>query len=505
MLSKSSGGNLSEKRPNGGHTGKGLEEEISLIDLWLLIVRRKWQMVAIFLLCLLGGLGYWLMQVPRQQFVTTIEVGHYMGEKGINDIHELENRDYLATRLRETVWPVLRKELAESLNVPQASLPELQISVPKKETPGAFIYLQSQAAEKDADYVRDIHQSLAQTVIEQHAVLLQPHQEKMDAAIEDKKLDLKALQADSVFYKQTLTHELAEAQADIQKLKAEVATDQMQLRYDLARAKERLQEITDTEKKRRQSLADELAITLAARDKAVKAREQLDALMKQVDARQLFLEERFAQLQEGMLQPGGLTPDLQKELARVREELTLGIARLRLDILAQVKDHDLAMDATLREVLEKETALSQFDGENKRLVADLERLVAQQQIALDQFAEERKRLLQGAERVLAAKQLELVQFDESTARDLQRKRQEIRDIEDRGSQYQATVAPAVAVPGKMGGRDGKIILSLSAFFGLMLGIFGAFIAEFHQRAMAVYRQRVKQVDENQFISNKNKN
>ena len=50
-------------------------DEISLIDLWIILVRRKWVVGGVLLLCLLLGLTWVLLRSPNYQYETTIQIG----------------------------------------------------------------------------------------------------------------------------------------------------------------------------------------------------------------------------------------------------------------------------------------------------------------------------------------------------------------------------------------------------------------------------------------------
>lgn len=57
---------MSEDRHDRQQANPAYYDDISLIDLWLVLMRRKWIIAGVFLACLLDGTVYWQMQVPGQ-------------------------------------------------------------------------------------------------------------------------------------------------------------------------------------------------------------------------------------------------------------------------------------------------------------------------------------------------------------------------------------------------------------------------------------------------------
>ena len=69
--------------PNSQHQytlgGSDYDDEISLIDLWLVLVRRKLLIISVFLLCLVLGSGYALTRPLRYEYRTGIEQARTTG------------------------------------------------------------------------------------------------------------------------------------------------------------------------------------------------------------------------------------------------------------------------------------------------------------------------------------------------------------------------------------------------------------------------------------------
>ena len=84
------------------------DDEISLIDLWIVLVRRKWVIAGVLLLCILLGLGWVLLKPPTYQYESAIQIGQVITDGSLQPIAPVES--VLAT-IQETYIPLARSRL----------------------------------------------------------------------------------------------------------------------------------------------------------------------------------------------------------------------------------------------------------------------------------------------------------------------------------------------------------------------------------------------------------
>ena len=182
--------------PSSGRQGPGQErydDEISLVDLFLVLFRWKKLLVGIFLLCLLGGIGYALTTTHAQNYHTVIEIGTYSSDW---ESQTLESPEELQTYLREAQLPAVRRELAQEWGVDIREVPEVEIGV--TDTPGELVWMRSQvsmdAPQDQTARVKEIHNALIARVTERHNERLEGYQERLEARLEQKVLELEKLE-----------------------------------------------------------------------------------------------------------------------------------------------------------------------------------------------------------------------------------------------------------------------------------------------------------------------
>lgn len=81
------------------------DDEISLIDLWIVLVRRKWVVGGVLLLCLLLGLAWALLKSPSYQYETTIQVGQVFSGDVLQPIEPVGS---VLAKIQETYIPLAR-------------------------------------------------------------------------------------------------------------------------------------------------------------------------------------------------------------------------------------------------------------------------------------------------------------------------------------------------------------------------------------------------------------
>lgn len=98
------------------HDYRPAEDEISLIDLWLVLVRRRWVIAGITLLCVVLGTGYAWWQPVRYEYKTGMELAMIRGGYSSTDdeLNELIlSKEEIIALLEDLIIPAQRKKRSE--------------------------------------------------------------------------------------------------------------------------------------------------------------------------------------------------------------------------------------------------------------------------------------------------------------------------------------------------------------------------------------------------------
>lgn len=315
------------------------DDEISLIDLWLVLTRRLWLIGAVFLVCVLVGFGYHRLNLNTQNFTSTIEIGHYqlINQDGVLGAEKrLEAREDLIERIKQGIWPTVRQNLATEMKVPTEQMPELKITPPNEKLSENFIILHSEVPLERADEIQRIHKSLVEKVLSEHLGLLAPYKDSYEALINKAYLELDALEGEKKKRFLEASHALEEAKTNVENF----LTFQSRLKRQLSQLKSR-------------------HAFLAG---------------KQKDLEELFRESRSFELDRvingehidnslgmGLIFRGSLTTNLYQELSKVREQLLLGIEETRLKLEAELENAKMQLTAAERSTQTKKLELELFE------------------------------------------------------------------------------------------------------------------------------------------------
>ncbi len=131
------------------------EDEINLIDLWLVLVKHRTVLMSVVLLCMLVGLLYATLVPRNYQYSTSIEIGtRFIGE----NLEMIELPQTLLAKIQESYIPLARQEYAAK-HPEFNGVPKIEASVPKG---SQIIVLGSKGPENKSD----VHKTLQQTIVD---------------------------------------------------------------------------------------------------------------------------------------------------------------------------------------------------------------------------------------------------------------------------------------------------------------------------------------------------
>lgn len=162
-------------------------DEISLYDLWDVLVRRWWIVAGLTVLTAVLGFAYTVLVPSNYEFRSTIDLAKvYVGG---GDFKEVEAASVSEARLLNHVVPRTRRALEDSLN----DVPRVQV----REAAGVRITLTSRVPATRSDDVSTVHEAIADELRESQ----QPELEEMielrtaplETAVEDLREEIEAI------------------------------------------------------------------------------------------------------------------------------------------------------------------------------------------------------------------------------------------------------------------------------------------------------------------------
>lgn len=137
-------------------------DEISLVDLWLVLARRKWIIMGITVLCLALGAGYVLMKPVVYDYRTVIELAEVHGGPESEGLERISSREGSIDLLQSVIIPAQRESIfGEEGNGPS-------VEVEKSDSDNSLL-IKSTARPEKADQVKELHQDIVKALDKEQA------------------------------------------------------------------------------------------------------------------------------------------------------------------------------------------------------------------------------------------------------------------------------------------------------------------------------------------------
>jgi capsular polysaccharide biosynthesis protein len=138
-----------------------IEEEISLIDVWLVLVRRRTLVLACTVLCIIAGLAFILIVPPKYIYTTTIEIG----TKIINgEASPIEAQDSVRAKIEESYIPLVLQEHQHNLAEEEQDY-KIEVKAPKN---SQIIVLKSEGREDEDQAQKALHRAVVEMIRKDH-------------------------------------------------------------------------------------------------------------------------------------------------------------------------------------------------------------------------------------------------------------------------------------------------------------------------------------------------
>lgn len=432
------------------------EDEISLIDLFLVLYRRRRLIATIVLVITLLGVITALIMPSKYQYSATIDIGRIvsMSEKGLV-FEYIDQPDTVLAKLKEGYIPlVLGKYLVES---GEESGYEISARKPKGSN---MIVLESKAGESDQEVVSELLSEVIELLVVEHRRLMDIVRGQLNLELEQARIGMAALVAPSTLAakEKAVNTRLAVATLELGALKDQriQAVPRRVLENKLQSAEAKLQNLLDRE-------------------------------------RLLFAQQKRLNEMEGLL---------KKQVGELEASLKESVQR-RHQAVSEAKDEAAAMTLLLldNEIQQNRNRLGQLE---ERLHVKLQN----QREELENQILENKRQRELQDKVIRTGNDELVKFDLDNqhkqgtvqpqvskleedmvklradhAREIQQQKAVLVEMESRLDnlvETRALVAP-MRSPNKVGVGK-KVVVIVALLLGLFSAIFFAFLLEFIGKA-----------------------
>lgn len=439
-------------------------DEISLIDLAMVLYRRRRLIFAVAALTVLAGLAFALIKPADYRYSTPLTLAATLEatKDGSNSIRLVESPQDVATRLNEAILPVARRTVAEHDRIDVERLPFAEVKAAKDQEQ---LLLTSTASEADFNLVQLVHQEALKSLQRSQDLKLFIVREQYLARLRRAELKLAELTDSAVFAAhQTEKQRAIEAkQLAIQGLTDSRRVDEKELEGRMLDATHRQASLVDQERLVRERLAKQKEAEALLRTEIGEIRDSLAA----VESRQKQAEQQSS---DGVNALGVML--VRSQLLQYWQRQSNLEERLTITLPAETKSLEKELADLARTRASVQATVVELESRLSKLRADYER----------------KAQSMGSELGQKKKDYEKFLTDHERARLLQE--QQVAELQAIVNQIRPTGAMEVAVRSdKPVGPRKLVVLIISVVLGVMLAVFAAFIAEFLGKVKAGIAQQ----------------
>jgi len=169
-------------------------DEIDLVQLWLILLNRKFLIVGIFGLCLVGGTAFAFLLPAKYTYTTSLEIGTTLASNGTGIVSRaIETPDSVLAKLNESYIPLAVGQMAES---DRGLFSGVQAKNPKESN---LIVLSSKGTLEVADSLRALHTLVIKPLIEDHRRILETPRRGYQITAAQETIKLKTLEDPRIY------------------------------------------------------------------------------------------------------------------------------------------------------------------------------------------------------------------------------------------------------------------------------------------------------------------
>ncbi len=163
------------------------DDEISLIDIWLVLYRRRWLVTAIIAVVVAGGLAYAFLIPPRYAYTTTIEIGTRIVN---NLLVPIESQESVRAKIIESYVPyVIQQYQSKEANIIGGY--GITVSAPKD---SQIVVLSSKGVVQDETVYKQLHSMVVERIRDDHNRVSSVLRKGIEAQVAERERKVSALQ-----------------------------------------------------------------------------------------------------------------------------------------------------------------------------------------------------------------------------------------------------------------------------------------------------------------------
>ena len=429
------------------------DDEMSLFDLWAILVRRR-AIAILTTLTVVALAGLYAFVVPSAYtFSTAIEIGSYVeqsnGDMGTRVPLELPSS--VRQRLEVALVPMVRREFDDfEVGVPKVSVSSNDSS--------EVVAVTTEVPESRREHVVTLHQRIADLIVEAHKDIMGKIMSNLEQVLEEHQLQLSYIE-DPVVERsriQPLEEALAESQRRLQTIEGAYQANRLRSENQLQEARFDLADLLDQQnvlKARNTRLEKEKAMV---QEQMTRGRAVLDELLSS----QARITSRGSESPEAMnlIMISSQVEQARSRLDELQNRLETSFPQELDEIASSLEENLRSQSRVSNDINALDNALTRIDIDYKVELADQHAFIESARIRLN---DERLKYRMAVEDG----------------------RLEVRTAKNNLAEFVPTKVLFVALMSLEPAGPGKILLlSLGAILGTMLGIFCAFGTEFVSRA-----------------------
>ncbi|MFW2374544.1 MAG: Wzz/FepE/Etk N-terminal domain-containing protein [Gammaproteobacteria bacterium] len=440
------------------------DDEIDLVDLWLVLVRHKAVIAIAACIILLAGSLFALSMPTQYGYSSSIQIGAVVEmESGRNHFVFIEEPETVLAKINESYIPyVLNRYSIE--NPESLVMPDIKARIPKKSN---LIVLETKGEQKYEAIYLSVLNSVADMVVEDHQPSMRMMDSEYASSLNHQKIKLAELQAPSTLQTQLKALE-------VERTAAQLKMEEMNDNRLIAVSMQSLQTEKQKHENKLKTLEDE-RIQLKADYKRLDDMDKL--LNRQIDALNANIQGALVNRQASL-----------KEVSNEASAMTLLLVDSQLQAnrnkLASLEERFYIHQQSAREKLKNALNANKLNREyEQKLLAntsqrlekvsiDLTRGRQQQQAVLANLNEKITKIKQDSDRGIERQMLAVTRA-EAKLKSLKQTRPVFDPIQ--------SLEPT--------GPSKKLIIVASLMLGLFLGVFIAFGLEFLSKANAKMKQQ----------------
>lgn len=428
------------------------DDEISLFDLWLVLIRRRWVVIAVGAVIFALAAAFAFMKEQTFEYSTAIEVGSFVrsGPNGSERV-PIQPPKTVQQRLSAAFIPMARNEI----DTPENRAPRVNLSF---EDGSDVLVLRTEAPEAEQERVKQLHQHIVDLTVQAHDDIVRTERADRKRALDQREQQLEYVKNNIIEQSriQPVKESVEEAKRRLESIRTNYQAQRVQLENQRENTKLNLADLED----QRDLL----------KAKVKRLEEERALIQQQLDKSQSVLQDLLSMRARATEEVSGspqamslLMMSTQVEQARERVDnletrLEIALPQRGDELQNQLDDNTRAQSRTRNELAALEKRLAKLENDFQSDLADQRAQVASATTNLEQ------------EKLQYSKSVEDQQLSVRAAEN------NLEEIIPTRGVYVALKSLEPAGPGK------AVILVLGLLLGGMLGIFAAFVVEFVSRA-----------------------